>query len=178
MEHSEDSTDSLVDVDSINVGSVSSDYESQSTKTDNQAGPTEAGLEAEEGAAGEQSEEEYQRIKRQAKAQAHEAKIRVLEAKAKASAEVKKDVERISDEAKSAGEDLQRNADNPVVVGNAVVVAALSAALGFGAYRKYSAGELTWKLVGAWAGVVGLFAVGDYYVSRYVLQHCYSGAPS
>lgn len=49
---------------------------------------------------------------------------------------------------------------------NAVAVVAISAGLGFGAYRKYAAGEFTWKLVGAWAGVVGLFAVGDYYLSQ------------
>lgn len=42
----------------------------------------------------------------------------------------------------------------------------LSAGLGFGAYRKYAAGELTWKVVGAWAGVVGLFAAGDFYLSQ------------
>ena len=35
----------------------------------------------------------------------------------------------------------------------------------YGAYQKYSKGELSWKLVGAWAGVVGLFATADYYVS-------------
>ena len=166
IEHSEDSTESLVDVDSINVDSVSSDYESQSTKTDAQVEQTEQEREAEEQPPVNKSAEEYFEMIADAKIEAQESKIRVLQAKAKAEAEARKGFERVSDETKAVGEDLQRNADNPVVVGNAVVVAALSAALGFGAYRKYSAGELTWKLVGAWAGVVGLFAVGDYYVSR------------
>ena len=44
----------------------------------------------------------------------------------------------------------------------------MGTALGFGAYRKWTQNELSWKLVGAWAGVVGLFAVGDYYVSQVV----------
>jgi hypothetical protein len=61
---------------------------------------------------------------------------------------------------------LEANSDNPVFIGNAVAVVALSAGLGFGAYRKYAAGELSWKVVGAWTGVVGLFAVGDYYLSQ------------
>jgi hypothetical protein len=27
---------------------------------------------------------------------------------------------------------------------------------------------LTWKVVGAWTGIVGLFAAGDYYLSQWV----------
>lgn len=68
--------------------------------------------------------------------------------------------------AKKGGGHLQRNSDNPVFIGNAVAVVALSVGLGFGAYRKYAAGELTWKVVAAWVGVVGLFATGDYYLSQ------------
>lgn len=90
------------------------------------------------------------------------AKEKGIEAKEKAKevgAEAK-------DRAQRAGHDLNENRDNPVVVGNAVVIAAAGAALGFGAYRKYAAGELTWKVVGAWAGIVGLFAAGDFYFSQ------------
>jgi hypothetical protein len=36
----------------------------------------------------------------------------------------------------------------------------------YGAYKKYSAGELNWKVAGIWAGIIGLFAVGDYYLSQ------------
>jgi hypothetical protein len=61
---------------------------------------------------------------------------------------------------------LKANSDNPVVVGNALVVGILGTALGVGAYRKYVAGELSWRVAGAWAGVVGLFAAGDYYASQ------------
>ena len=34
-----------------------------------------------------------------------------------------------------------------------------------GAYQKHAVGQLTWKLVGMWAGAIGLFAAGDYYLS-------------
>ena len=61
---------------------------------------------------------------------------------------------------------LKANSDNPVFVGNAVTIAALGGLLGFGAYRKHIAGELTWKVAGLWAGAVGLFGVADYYVSQ------------
>jgi hypothetical protein len=47
-----------------------------------------------------------------------------------------------------------------------LIVGILGTVLGVGAYRKYASGELSAKVVGAWAGVVGLFAVGDYYVSQ------------
>lgn len=65
-----------------------------------------------------------------------------------------------------AKDKARKNADNPVVLSNAVGLAVVAAALGFGAYRKYSRGELTGKVVAAWAGVVGLFGLGDYYVSQ------------
>ncbi|ATZ55424.1 hypothetical protein BCIN_12g00220 [Botrytis cinerea B05.10] len=68
---------------------------------------------------------------------------------------------------------VQENSDNPVVIGNAIAVAALSTGLGFGAYSKYAKGELTWKVVGAWAGVVGALAVGDYYLSSYLFKTKY-----
>lgn len=70
------------------------------------------------------------------------------------------------EKAKKAAHRVEKNTDNPVYVANAVAVAALSAGLGFGAYRKYVKGELTWKVVGAWAGLVGLFAAGDYCLSQ------------
>ncbi|KAF9693211.1 hypothetical protein EKO04_008703 [Ascochyta lentis] len=69
-----------------------------------------------------------------------------------------------------AKDKARKNADNPVVLSNAVGLAVLGAALSFGAYRKYSRGELTGKVVAAWAGVVGLFGLGDYYVSEYFFQ--------
>ena len=70
------------------------------------------------------------------------------------------------EKAKRAGQAAKENADDPAVMANAVILAAVSASLGWGAYKKYTAGELTWKVAGAWAGVVGLFAAGDYFVTQ------------
>lgn len=92
------------------------------------------------------------------------------------SAEAQKDYKQVKKQAKAEGEKIKKSAkeaeqwaeqnkNNPVVMGNAVVVTALAGLIGIGAYRKYVAGELTWKVAGTWAGVVGLFAVGDYFVS-------------
>jgi hypothetical protein len=77
----------------------------------------------------------------------------------------KKEKEAKAKAKKTAGH-IERNSDNPVFVGNAIAVVVLSAGLGFGAYRKYAAGELTWKVVAGWTAVVGLFAAGDYYLSQ------------
>jgi len=141
VERTDDSTSSLIDVDSPHISSVPSDYESQSVKTDTQA---------------ERIEHEKEDEARQAAA---DAKKKAIELKEKAKAKTSK-----------AGSRMKANADNPVVVGNALVVGILGAALGVGAYRKYIAGELSWKVAGAWAGVVGLFATGDYYLSQYLFK--------
>jgi hypothetical protein len=79
-------------------------------------------------------------------------------------AEAAKD--KAKERAKKGADAAKKNSDNPVVLGNKVTVGILGTVLGVGAYRKYASNELTWKVVGAWAGVVGLFAVGDYYVSK------------
>lgn len=77
-----------------------------------------------------------------------------------------KKAEQAKDKAIEARDDLSANRDNPVVVVNAVLVAVAAVGLGVGAYQKHSKGELNWGLVGTWAGVVGLFAAGDYFVSQ------------
>jgi hypothetical protein len=82
--------------------------------------------------------------------------------------EAKKDGKYVEGEAKKAGQWADENKSNPVVVGNAVVITAVAGVLGVGAYRMHQVGQLTLKVAGAWAGVVGLFAVGDYYISQYV----------
>jgi ElaB/YqjD/DUF883 family membrane-anchored ribosome-binding protein len=231
VDHSDLSTESLIDVDSAHVNSVPADFESQEIKTSTQADrieheaevkarqaeeaahphhahhqkkPTplqkdvkktekdvkqlgkeveedvqdtarEAGKEAKQ--AGKKTEKELEdfgsQAKKDTKATYHKAEKKADEL----SHEGKQKAKELGHEAKEmghdarvkadrAGEDLRRNSDNPVYMGNMVVVAALSAALGFGAYRKYAAGELTWKVAGLWAGAVGLFAGADYYVSQ------------
>jgi hypothetical protein len=122
------------------VHTVPSDFSSQPIQTDTQR---------------ERIEREAQAAEAKAKAAAEKVEKEFAEAEKKAKARAKKVAGR-----------LEANSDNPVFVGNAVAVVALSAGLGFGAYRKYAAGELSWKVVGAWTGIVGLFAVGDYYLSQ------------
>lgn len=141
--HSESaSTSSLIDVDTESVHVVPSDFKEHKIQTKTQE----------------------ERLEREAEQE---------EAKAKAEAEhlekeFHKKEKAAKEKAKKIEGHLERNSDNPVFVGNAIAVVALSAGLGFGAYRKYAAGELTWKVVAAWTGVVGLFAAGDYYLSQYV----------
>ncbi|KAK4990951.1 hypothetical protein LTR66_004607 [Elasticomyces elasticus] len=95
-----------------------------------------------------------------------EAKEKAEHAKREAAAKK----EHAKKNAEKAKKSMKENSDNPVVIGNAVAMAAFAGVLGVGAYRKYTAGELTWKVAGLWAGVVGLFAVGDYYVSQYLFK--------
>ncbi|KAK3669760.1 hypothetical protein LTR78_010333 [Recurvomyces mirabilis] len=91
--------------------------------------------------------------------------------------DVKVQSKKAGEKAKKEGKEAERWADknkgNPVVVGNLVVVAAMGALLGTGGYRMHKAGRLTWKVAGAWAGAVGLFAVGDYFVSQWLFRNKY-----
>jgi len=141
IERSDDSTSSLIDVDSPHISSVPSDFELQSVKTDTQA----------ERIAHEKSDE--------AREKAETLKKKAVEAKDKAKTKASK-----------ATDKLKANSDNPVLVGNVLLVGILGTVFGVGAYKKYVAGEITWKVAGAWAGVVGLFAAGDYYASQYLYK--------
>jgi hypothetical protein len=84
--------------------------------------------------------------------------------------QVKKEAKDIKDKAAAkkdaAKEKVKKNADNPVVLSNAVGLALVGGIVGFGAYRQYVRGELTGKVVAAWVAAIGLFGVGDYYVSQ------------
>ncbi|KXT05450.1 hypothetical protein AC578_11043, partial [Pseudocercospora eumusae] len=87
-----------------------------------------------------------------------------------AKGKAKEEWQQAKKDGKKAEDWAEKNKNNPVVVGNAVVIAALGALLGTGAYRMHKSNTLTWNVVGAWAGAVGLFAVGDYYVSQYFFK--------
>jgi len=141
------SSSALTDVDSNSVHTVPSDFKSHDIKTSTQA---------------ERLEREAESLEAKAITEEKRVKKEFYE-KEKAAKE----------KATKAANRLEKNSDNPVYIGNAVAVVALSAGLGFGAYRKYVAGGLTWKVVGAWTGLVGLFAVGDYYLSQYLFKNKY-----
>ena len=81
--------------------------------------------------------------------------------------------EQAKDSAIHTRDDISANRDNPVIIGNAVVITAICAGLGVGVWKKYSAGDLSWKIAGLWAGAVGVFAVGDYYLSQYLFRNKY-----
>jgi hypothetical protein len=114
------------------------------------------------------SDYESQSVKTDTQAERIEMEAKAKEAAADAEAKAKATKDKAASKAKRGGHLAKENSDNPVVLGNAVVVGIMGTVLGVGAYRKYMANELSWKVVGAWAGVVGLFAAGDYYVSQYV----------
>ncbi|KAE8408945.1 hypothetical protein BDV37DRAFT_137955 [Aspergillus pseudonomiae] len=68
--------------------------------------------------------------------------------------------------AKAKASGICRNSDNPVYIGNAVLLSLVGAGLGFGAYRKHVEGKLSWELIGLWSGAVGAFGAVDYFVSK------------
>jgi len=148
VEHTDSpTTSSLIDVDTESVHTVPSDFSEHSIQTSTQAS---------------RIEREEAEVEAQAEA-----------AKEKASKEFHAKEKEAKKTAKKAANRLEANSDNPVFIGNAIAVVGLSAALGFGAYRKYAANELTWKVVATWTGVVGLFAAGDYYLSQYLFKNKY-----
>lgn len=105
------------------------------------------------------SDYESQSVKTDTQAERQEREQQIKE-------EAKNLKERAAAKKESAKDKARKNADNPVVLGNAVGIAVVAGVLGIGAYRKYTRGELTGKVVAAWVGVVGLFGLGDYYVSK------------
>ncbi|KAL9595918.1 MAG: hypothetical protein Q9219_006144 [cf. Caloplaca sp. 3 TL-2023] len=195
LENTESSASSLVDVDSPHVSSVPSDFESQATQTKTQA--ERMAHEAED-----KARETSAKASQKTKETSAEADKKASEASSKASGKAKEFSEYASEkseelskeagdkydkakkgaarnyregkeEAREKGNELSRNRDNPVVVGNAVIIGIGTVALGFSAYQKHAQGELSWKLAGITAAAVSAFAIGDYYVSQYLFKNKY-----
>lgn len=80
--------------------------------------------------------------------------------------DAKHEAKRAKGKARGAGSALSRNKDNPVVIGNVLLLVLAASGLGFGAYKKQAAGALTWKVAGLWSGAVSAVAFGDYLVSK------------
>lgn len=80
------------------------------------------------------------------------------------------------EKARAKKDSLRHNAENPVVLGNALLIAGIGAALGYGAYHRHTEGKLSWETIGWWSGAVGLFATADYFVSKYVFEGSQIGA--
>jgi len=144
MEKTESEATSIVDVGSPHISSVKSDFEDQATKTQTQAIRKEH--EAEDKA------REY----------AQKASDAASDAKKKAGVKGKEAKEK----AKASSKKLQDNRDNPVVMGNVVILTVGTIALVAGAYQKHKEGRLDWQLAGTVAGVVGVLGVADYFASK------------
>ncbi|MCJ1400082.1 hypothetical protein MMC11_003285 [Xylographa trunciseda] len=115
-------------------------------------------------------------LSEKAKVARHKAKEAGHEANEKAKIAGQKTKEAAHDmneRAQEAGHELNENRDNPVVIANALIIGLGSAFVGFGAYKKYQAGELNWQVGGFWASAIGLFALGDYYMSQYLFKNKY-----
>ena len=112
------------------------------------------------------SDYEEQKVQTSTQQREHELEDEAKERADKVAQEAKDKKDEAKKAADKAADKAKKNSDNPVVLSNVAGIAAMTGLLGYGAYRKYHAGELTWKLAGAWAGVVGLFAVADYYTSQ------------
>jgi F0F1-type ATP synthase assembly protein I len=112
------------------------------------------------------SDYESQSVKTDTQAERQEREQEIKEEAQRLKEEAKKLKDQAAAKKESAKDKARKNADNPVVLANAVGAVVVAGVLGIGAYRKYARGELTGKVVAAWLGVVGLFGVGDYYVSQ------------
>jgi len=151
IEKTESEATSMVDVDSPHVLSVKSDFEDQATKTETQAIRKEHEAEDKAREYGQKASEAAADAKKKAAVKGKEAK----------------------EKAKAGGKKLQDNRDNPVVVGNAVILAVGAVALAAGAYQKHREGKLDWQLAGTVAGVVGVLSVADYFASKWLIENKY-----
>lgn len=88
--------------------------------------------------------------------------------------ELKEEAERVAQAAKQkaqrAKELAKKNSDNPVLVGNAVLMGVVAAVLGYGAYKRYQTGPVSWQTVGGWVGVIAAVGLADTFVSRWLVQ--------
>lgn len=103
-----------------------------------------------------------------------ETQARRLELEAKVAEKAGKKVKEAAKKQKKADKtpgsssSLSSQFQNPIVLANAITVAAVSAVLGFTGFRKHQAGQLSWKVVGVWSGFVAAFGTADYFLSRFV----------
>ncbi|KAF2723379.1 hypothetical protein K431DRAFT_283180 [Polychaeton citri CBS 116435] len=160
--HSDSGVHSLDSLQSPHISSVPSSYADQQLEVER---------------AEEEAEQTAESAKEEAKSfgQRAEKDAETLKEKAeKKASELKKDAGLEKDKAKKQAKKAEvwadKNKSNPVVIGNGIVLAAVGGLLGFGAYRKHAAGQLTPKLIAAWTGALGLFALGDYYVSQFFFK--------
>lgn len=76
--------------------------------------------------------------------------------------------QRKTDKTPGPSSSLASQFQNPIVLANAITVAAVSAVLGFTGFKKHQAGQLSWKVVGLGSAFVAAFGTADYFLSRFV----------
>lgn len=195
LENTEGPASDLIDVDSPHISEVKSDFKQQAQQTSTQAERMAKEAEAQARQASDQAAQKTSEASQEAskygqkasekgdelskdaskkfekgKQEASEKGEKAKQAVSEYYREGKKEAEEVTEElrikAGEARDDLNANRDNPVVVGNAIAWTIGGVALGIGAYNKHVKGELDWGVVGAAAGVVGVLAVGDYFLSK------------
>ncbi|KAI5842434.1 hypothetical protein DFP73DRAFT_632654 [Morchella snyderi] len=70
----------------------------------------------------------------------------------------------------SSSSSITTQFQNPIVLANAITVAAVSAALGIFGFRKHQAGQLSMKVLGLGAAFAAAFGTADYFVSSYLFK--------
>ncbi|KAF8429891.1 hypothetical protein BGX38DRAFT_1278111 [Terfezia claveryi] len=140
------STSSLVDVDS-GVTVVPPDFLEQPIKTETQA--TRIQLEEEARVAAQENQSHYQQ----------------QNGKSGKKAVAKKQVRKAENYAER----------NPVQVVNTVLGVAVTVALGWGVWRRYKVGSLSWRVVGVWGAGVAAVGLLDMVATRLYLDSKKSG---
>ncbi|CAD6504683.1 BgTH12-00189 [Blumeria graminis f. sp. triticale] len=141
-------TNALIDTDTPSVHTVPPDFVAQPVTTETQASRVQR-----------ERDVEFEK--------AHTVKSNVNSEVAQNTGQKKK-TEDPSLKNRKKFEGFEAHDGSPLYSGHAAIVAMLGIALGFGAFRKYSAGELNGKIVGVWTGIVGTFAVVDFFIYRLI----------
>jgi len=170
VERSDLDTHSTVDVDSPHIASVPSDYKSQEIKTDTQRERMELEEEDKARQAQQKTQHKARETEHKVKDKASREKDEVEQEMMDKARQGERAAKEAKEKVKKAADVAQKNPGNPVIFGNALVLTALGIALGVDGWRRYQRGTFGWAAAGAWAGIIGAFAVGDYFVSRLGLQ--------
>lgn len=146
IEHTNDDPHALVDVEGDHINTVPSDFRSRSSQTETQ--------------------EKREELQEEARERAEEAREKAEQAK-KVAARKSKEAE---GKAKQFLGQAKENSNNPVVIGNVVVMGALAAVFGTRVYQRWQREGFSWEFAGITAGFVAAFGVADYFISRYVVD--------
>ncbi|KAL9124564.1 MAG: hypothetical protein Q9217_006112 [Psora testacea] len=166
----EDSSSSLVDIDSQHIQEKSSEAVSQASenasraadKTSQKGSEVSSSLKEKAAGARDYTSQKSSEVADSASTNYNEAKGATKDNAKKAEKEIK-----------SEYDEVYENRDNPVIIANGIAIVVGAVGLAYGGYQKHQAGELDWKLAGSVAAIVGVLGVGDYYLSQYLFKNKY-----